>query len=88
MVLLQPALCSTAYGGGLSCGGPSIPLPQPCSVEPNTARPGLVGLWQVGGNDLSAKPPTPLAAVRRCPTEHGDVKRGPRSRVGRSAAKP
>ena len=43
MVLLRPALRSTAFGGGLSCGGPSIPLPQACSLEPNTARPGLGG---------------------------------------------
>ncbi len=45
-VPLRPALRSTAFGGGLSSGGPSIPLPRSCSVEPNTARPGLVG---VGG---------------------------------------
>ena len=44
MGLLQPALRSTAFGGGLSCGGPSIPLPRACAREPNTARPGLGGI--------------------------------------------
>ncbi len=44
MALLRPALRSTAFGGGLSSGGPSIPLPQTCSLEPNTARPGLGGI--------------------------------------------
>ncbi len=43
MVLLRPALRSTAFGGGLSYGGPSIPLPQACCLEPNTARPGPGG---------------------------------------------
>ena len=29
----------------LPCGGPSIPLPRACSLEPNTARPGLGGAF-------------------------------------------
>ena len=49
MVLLQPALRSTACGGGPSYGGPSIPLPQACFLEPNTARPSLGGFGGVVG---------------------------------------
>ena len=64
MVLLRPALCSTAFGGGLSCGGPSIPLPPACSLEPNSARPGSWGgFGAVLGMTLPPKPSTRLAAV-------------------------
>mgnify|MGYP006915947684 CR=1 FL=1 len=56
MVLLRPALRSTAFGRRLSSGGPSIPLPQACCLETNSASPGLGGLWWGGGNDLAAKP--------------------------------
>jgi hypothetical protein len=55
MVLLRPALRSTASGGRLSSGGPSIPLPAACSSEPSTVRPGLGGLWRGGGNDVFAQ---------------------------------
>ena len=40
----------------LSSGGPSIPLPQACSVEPNTARPGLGGFGGVVGMTFLPKP--------------------------------
>ena len=40
----------------LPCGGPSIPLPQACSLEPNTARPGLGGLLRVAGNEHPPRP--------------------------------
>ncbi len=49
MVLLRPALRSTAFGRRLSSGGPSIPLPQACCLETNSASPGLGGLFRVGG---------------------------------------
>ena len=67
MVLLRPALRSTAFGRGLSCGGPSIPLPQTRSVEPNTARPSFGGLWRVGGLALCSASPqeTMFGAIRR-----------------------
>ena len=57
MALLRPALRSTAFGRRLSSGGPSIPLPQACSLEPNTARPGFGG--GLGGWWESAPRPTP-----------------------------
>ena len=66
-VLLRSALRSTAFGRRLPSGGPSIPLPQACSLEPNTARPGLGGLWRVGGWALrSASPQTALRRGMSC----------------------
>ena len=54
MVLLRPALRSTAFGGGLSYGGPSIPLPT--TVRGAEHRPPeLGGALAGGGNDLPAK---------------------------------
>ena len=62
MVLLRPALRSTAFGRRLSSGGPSIPLPQACSLEPNTARPGLMGVGGVVGMTF---PPSPQRTLQR-----------------------
>ena len=56
MALLRPALCSTAFGGGLSSGGPSIPLPSSVFFGAEHRSPGLFGgLWRGGGNDLAAQ---------------------------------
>ena len=52
MVLLRPALCSTAFGGGLSCGGPSIPLPLSVFSGAEHCPPGLGGA--LAGGEVSA----------------------------------
>ncbi len=67
MALLRPALCSTAFGGGLSSGGPSIPLPSSVFFGAEHRSPGLLeGLWRVGRSALCSA--SPQETMRGCYT--------------------